>query len=197
MQHNQITVSGLSKAFGEKTVLNNLSMTVEKGAISCLMGASGSGKTTLLRIMLGLESADSGSLEGIEKPIICLFQEDRLFEDFSVLANIRAAAPQQSNQEILEHLRELSLDAELKRPIRTLSGGMKRRVALIRSVLTPSKTLLLDEPFKGLDEEMSKKAADYLLRHQNGRTILLVTHEKEDAIRLGASVIELSCAMSE
>ena len=80
--------------------------------------------------------------------------------------------------------------------MRKLSGGMKRRVALIRAVLASSETLLLDEPFKGLDEETAKKAADYLLRHQNGRTVLLVTHEKEDAERLGASVIALPPVIS-
>ena len=112
-------------------------------------------------------------------------------EDFSLLSNVRAAAPHASNEEIAAHLTELGLGAELKRPVRTLSGGMKRRVALVRAVLAPSKILLLDEPFKGLDEEMAKHAADYLLRHQNGRTVLLVTHEKEDAVRLSAETIYL------
>ena len=191
MEENKIKITDLSKAFGEKQVLSHLSLSFEKGKISCLMGASGSGKTTLLRILLGLEEADGGTLEGIEKPIVCLFQEDRLFEDFSVLTNIRAASPKASPQEILLHLTELELGGELKRPVRKLSGGMKRRVALIRAVLAPSETLLLDEPFKGLDEEMAKKAADYLLRHQNGRTVLLVTHEKKDAERLGAKTLYL------
>ena len=191
MENREIKITDLSKSFGEKQVLSHLSLTFEKGKISCLMGASGSGKTTLLRILLGLETADGGTLEGIEKPIVCLFQEDRLFEDFSVLTNIRAAAPQDPPETILLHLAELGLGEELKRPVRKLSGGMKRRVALIRAVLAPSETLLLDEPFKGLDEEMAKKAAEYLLRHQNGRTVLLVTHEKEDAERLGAKTLYL------
>ena len=155
------------------------------------MGESGSGKTTLLRILLGLEEADHGTFEGLSRPVICLFQEDRLFEDFAVLKNIRAAAPHASTEEILCHLNELGLNGEEKRPVRTLSGGMKRRVALIRAVLARSETLLLDEPFKGLDEETAKKAADYLLRHQNGRTVILVTHEKEDAKRLNAPILFL------
>ena len=165
MQNNEIRINALSKAFGEKQILSNLSFTFKKGDITCLMGASGSGKTTLLRILLGLERADEGAIEGLEKPVICLFQEDRLFEDFSLLANIRAAAPHASNEEILSHLTYLGLGNESKRPVRTLSGGMKRRVALVRAVLAPSKTLLLDEPFKGLDAETAKRAADYLLRH--------------------------------
>ena len=191
MKKRRNEIISLSKAFGEKQVLSNLSFTIESKKITCLMGASGSGKTTLLRILLGLEKEDSGMLRGWEAPIVCLFQEDRLFEDFSVLANLRAAAPQASNQEILAHLAELGLEKEAKRPVRTLSGGMKRRVALARAVLAPSKTLLLDEPFKGLDTETAKRAAAYLLRHQNERTVLLVTHEKEDAERLGAETLYL------
>lgn len=191
MQHNEIRITDLSKAFGEKTVFCNLSLTFQNRAITCLMGASGSGKTTLLRILLGLEKADGGKIEGLEKPIICLFQEDRLFEDFSVLKNIRAAAPQASHEEILAHLTELGLADEQKSPVRSLSGGMKRRVALIRAVLAPSATLLLDEPFKGLDMQTAKTAADYLLRHRNGRTVLLVTHESDVAQRLAAPIVTL------
>lgn len=196
MENHEIRITDLSKAFGEKQVLSNLSLTIEQRKITCLMGVSGSGKTTLLRILLGLLEADSGKIENLAEPIVCLFQEDRLFEDFSVLANIRAGAPHASNEEILSHLFELGLADELKRPVRKLSGGMKRRVALIRAVLAPSETLLLDEPFKGLDEDTAKTAAAYLLRHQNGRTVLLVTHEKEDAERLGASVIDLPSALA-
>ena len=79
MENHEIRITDLSKAFGEKQVLSNLSLTIEQRKITCLMGASGSGKTTLLRILLGLLEADSGKIENLAEPIVCLFQEDRLW----------------------------------------------------------------------------------------------------------------------
>ena len=186
-----IVLRALSKTFDDKRVLSKLEMTVPGDKITCLMGASGAGKTTLLRILLGLERADSGEICGLPPRVLCLFQEDRLAEDFSVISNIRLGAPHMSASEIETHLSELLLAGEGKRPVRLLSGGMKRRVALCRAVCAPSDLLLLDEPFKGLDEQAARAAADYLIRHRMGRTVLVVTHEREDAIRLGAEILYL------
>ena len=193
MEHvqNAIHIDKLCKSFGDKEVLSNLCMDIPLGKVTCLMGPSGCGKTTLLRILLGLESADKGEIIGLPRTLRCLFQEDRLCEDFSARSNIRIAAPHLSPSQIDAHLAALGLQGEEKAPVRTLSGGMKRRVALARAVAAPSDMLLLDEPFKGLDESAASVAADYLLRHQNGRTFLVVTHEKEDIVRLGAHTLIL------
>ena len=188
---SQVIIKNISKSFDGKMVLSDLNLSLPYGTITCLMGESGCGKTTLLRILLGLERADSGEIQGLPARLVCLFQKDRLLEGFSVRTNIRIAAKSLTNAEIDAHLAELGLTGEGDARISALSGGMKRRVALIRAICAPSDMLLLDEPFKGLDEHSAAQAAEYLLRHQNGRTVLLVTHEKDDALRLHAPIFTL------
>lgn len=190
-----ITVSHLTKHFGEKNVLSDLSFSIKKGSVTAIMAASGAGKTTLLRILLGLETPDSGSLTLNETPrISAVFQEDRLCENLSPLSNIRLVTGNTvPKSEILAALSSLGLSDSVGQPVRELSGGQKRRIALLRALLAPWDLLLLDEPFKGLDPESKKTAMDYVLKsaNQKERTVLLVTHDPFEADYMADTVIRL------
>ncbi len=190
---SDIVLTNVQKNYGGKTALRPFSHTFEEGKITCLMGASGCGKTTLLKILAGFEAPDLGTVQGIPESIAFVFQEDRLCEDFSALSNIRmVCGKRKSKEEIIRHLTELGLKDEANKPVRTFSGGMKRRIAIARAILYDADLLLLDEPFKGLDEQMRKTVMDYVLRYTQGKTVLCVTHDEAEAEFMGAEIVHLA-----
>ena len=183
-------VSHLCKSFGGKAVLEGVSLTLPAGQIACLMAPSGQGKTTLLRCIAGLEKPDSGEILDLPDRIGYVFQEDRLCGGFSAVDNIRLVTGKALGEgEIRRHLEELGLAGSLDQPVRELSGGMRRRVVISRAVCFGADLLLLDEPFKGLDDEARQQTADYILRHRGAAAILCVTHDREDAAALGGADI--------
>lgn len=188
-EQNSILVSHLSKSFGEKKVLDDLSLSFPYGKITCIMGKSGCGKTTLLNILLGIEKQDSGTVTGIPKKVSAVFQEDRLCEDFKVITNIKMATGRPEN-EILSCLSGLMMKESANTKVKELSGGMKRRVAIARALLSEHDLLIMDEPMKGLDTETRKKTAS-LIRETAG-TMIIVTHDEAEAELLGAGIIRLS-----
>ncbi|MGN0386634.1 MAG: ATP-binding cassette domain-containing protein [Lachnospiraceae bacterium] len=188
-----VCIRNVTKSFGEKSVLQNLSYTMKEGEITCLMAPSGAGKTTLLHILAGLCDADSGEIlwDGPGTPGIgMVFQEDRLLEEETALKNVEMACPERTTaKEVLSEL--LPMEA-LNKKISALSGGMKRRVCIARALAAQADVLVLDEPFTGLDEENRKKAVRVILKHLNGRIMILSTHNGEDAELLGAKVWKIS-----
>ena len=185
-----ITLENICKSYGDKRVLQDVSLAVQ--GITCLMGASGAGKTTLLRILLGLETADGGCITGLPARIAAVFQEDRLVESLTVRKNLQLTlGAQYSEEKALELLREMGVNDTLGSPAGTLSGGMKRRVALVRALLHDAPLLVLDEPFKGLDEKIRAQVMAVVRRHAQERTVLLVTHDREEAQALDARVVQL------
>ena len=187
-----VRLQNITKSFGDRTVLRDLSLTFLPGAVTCVTGPSGCGKTTLLRLLAGLETPDAGTVEGTEGKAAFVFQEDRLCEDHSVLGNIRlVTGKSMSPPEIRRHLAEVGLEEAADRPVRELSGGMKRRVAIVRAVCYPADLVLLDEPFGGLDSALRTRVMTYVSERCRGRTLILVTHDLSEAAFLGASVIRL------
>ena len=181
-------IQHLCKSFDGKVVLDHVSLTLESGGTACLMAPSGRGKTTLLRCIAGLETPDSGQITDLPERIAYVFQEDRLCDGFSAVDNIRLVTGKAvSESEIC--LEELGLAGSLDQPVRELSGGMRRRVVISRAVCFGADLLLLDEPFKGLDDEARQQTADYILRHRGAAAILCVTHDREDAAALGGADI--------
>jgi NitT/TauT family transport system ATP-binding protein len=181
-----IKVKNIVKSYGALPVLRDFSLEIPKGSRLCIMGRSGCGKTTLLKILGGMLPSDGGEVEGILRPIP-VFQEDRLAEAFTPLRNLLLVT--KKREEALALLSELRLGDAAGKPTRELSGGMKRRVAIARALLAQGDVLLMDEPFKGLDEETRSTVAETVLRHLGGRTLIAVTHDEEDAALLGASVL--------
>ena len=187
-----IVIENLTKSYGEKLALPPFSCTLEEGEIVCLLGQSGCGKTTLLRLLLGLESPTGGTVSGLPDRISAVFQEDRLCPAFSAVTNVSLALGRQvPRTEIVALLTELGLGDALQKPVRELSGGMQRRVAMARSLLAPADLYLMDEPFKGLDEDTRKVVMDAVLQRTKGRTLLLVTHDPEEAAYLGGRIIRM------
>ena len=188
-----IIITDLCKTFDDNEVLKNVNITLEDSSIYCLMGASGIGKTTLLRILMGLERADSGCISGIDtKNISCMFQEDRLIPYLSAIDNVRIVLHGKNNRdEIRNNLLSILPDDSLDIPVSSLSGGMKRRVALARALSYPGKLIILDEPFTGLDKDTKLNVIDYILKMRNNRTLLIDTHGTDDADLLGAKIIKL------
>lgn len=180
-----IKIEQLSKAYGEKPVLQNFCADFPVGETTVLMGPSGCGKTTLLRILAGLERPDSGSITGLPEQKSMIFQEDRLCENVSALSNLRLCAPSLSRKEGEQRLSELGLADSLRQPVREFSGGMKRRVTILRALCAEYELLLADEPFKGLDEETRLRTMEYFKAQTQGKTVLLVTHEEEEAAFFG------------
>lgn len=186
-----IVIKDLNKTYGEKTVLNNVSAVFHAGQCTCIMAESGKGKTTLLRLIMGLEQPDSGSISGVPERISVVFQEDRLCEDFSIAANIRMVLDNDtdiSDDGIRELLSELSMQEDINTPVGQLSGGMKRRVAIARAIAYDSEWLILDEPFKGLDETTRDKVIGTIV--QKRKSVILVSHNIEEAEKMHAVILD-------
>lgn len=188
-----IRLEHICRSFGEKQVLRDLSHDFPEGKTTCILGPSGCGKTTLLNILSGLIIPDSGTISGLkDKKISAVFQEDRLFENLSAEKNVLLTARRgfaRSDAQAL--LNELGID-ESARPVRSFSGGMKRRTAIARALAAEYDLLLLDEPMSGLDGETRVLALDAIRRHAQGRTVICVTHDPADALHLEAGILRLS-----
>ena len=186
-----LVLKSVCKRFGETVVLREFSAVFPAGTCTCVTGPSGCGKTTLLRLILGLEEADSGAVIGRPERVSAVFQENRLFEAFSAVSNVLAVCSQRDKRVVEAHLTELGLGDSLDKPVWTLSGGMKRRVAVARAVLAPGELIVLDEPFTGLDRDTKAVVLAYLKRHTKGRTLILVTHDPEERDALADHVLTM------
>ena len=186
-----IVIQNLSKRFGGKEVLQNFSWTVDGPQV--LMGPSGCGKTTLLRILLGLETPDAGTVTGVVAPA-AVFQEDRLCPQLTAADNLVLTGHGLTREEAERELRALGFTGvELALPAARLSGGQKRRAALLRALLCrDAQTLLLDEPFTGMDAELVAQAAAAVVRLTGSRPAILVTHDSAAAQLLGWPVRQLT-----
>lgn len=199
MEKSDLVISKVSKSFGKKQVLKNVNLSVEKGKILCLTGVSGEGKTTLLRIIAGTVKADAGNVsltdaKITDKPKISMvFQEDRLIEESDIYTNLYCTLGKEFNKKSVDmHLEEVGLGGMGRANVKTLSGGMKRRVAIVRAILVKSNILLLDEAFKGLDSELKNNIIGYVKKHQNGKVILMVTHDENECEIIGGRIIDLA-----
>ncbi|MDO4677574.1 MAG: ATP-binding cassette domain-containing protein [Eubacteriales bacterium] len=186
-----IAVKKISKSYGEEQVLKDFSCDFLEGKLTCIMGRSGGGKTTLIKLLMGLEKPTEGSIEGLfGKKLSAVFQEDRLCENLSAAANIRLVCRNHvSDEELKGAFQRVCLDEVWRKPVRELSGGMRRRVAILRALFAEYDCLILDEPLKGLDEETKQKTAAYILEKTQGKTVLAVTHEEEETELLKAENI--------
>ena len=168
-----------------------VSLSLASGERLCVMAPSGAGKTTLLRVLAGLDSADAGRAE-LASRVSAEFQDARLFEDASALANVLLFASPRHSEKDLEQMLALVLpDVDARTPVRELSGGQRRRVELVRALAAPGDAVLLDEPFAGLDAASRDAACAFVVSELRGRSLVVATHDEDDAARLGARVLVL------
>ncbi len=179
----KLQIENISKRYGDTVVFDKFNCTLNPGEVNVLFGASGSGKTTLLRLIMGLEEADDGSLDSFEQlRLSAVFQEDRLCNNLSTFSNVKLVVdPSVSSEQIKNALIAVGLGDAIRKPARELSGGMRRRVALARALLATYDLLILDEPFKGLDETMKQQVIAYTKQATKGKTVILVTHDMDEA----------------
>ncbi|MCL2388263.1 MAG: ATP-binding cassette domain-containing protein [Defluviitaleaceae bacterium] len=187
-----IELKGICKSFGEPpvAVLENISMTFTKG-ITCIMGQSGIGKTTLVNILAGLVPPDKGEIIGRDgKKISMVFQEDRLLNWESAISNVMLVTTAKDRDRAIKLLTEAGLSESLNKKAAELSGGMKRRVCLCRALISSYDILILDEPFKGLDNTIKPAIIEMVKTHATG-IIICITHDPTEAEILGGKVITL------
>ena len=178
---------------GEAEILKNFSAEFPEHQVTAVSGRSGCGKTTLLSVLLNLLPADSGEIHGFQKPS-AVFQEDQpggrppappppAAKNISVAAGCTETAAEKA-------LLQVGFDPEdLKKNAVQLSGGMARRVSIVRAMLTSGDAVLLDEPFKGLDDLTREKVMQFVKENLKNRTTILVTHDPRDAKDLAAAKI--------
>ncbi len=183
-----ISLVDVSKAFDGKAVLRNYSLTLAPGKATCLMGPSGIGKTTVMNLFLGSIRPESGQVFA-PKRMSAVFQEDRLLDSFSALVNLQLVTGHAQKAQNLALLRQLRLQDAGQQPVSTFSGGMRRRVAIARALAVDFDFLLLDEPFKGLDEDMKAQVARVILERAAGKTVLLISHDIKEAALLNADLV--------
>ena len=198
LRPQEVCARHLSKSYQNRPVLSDVSLTVQPGERCALMAPSGMGKTTLFRLLLGLETADQGNIQAASAGAV--FQENRLIESLSPIENVRLALPPlpkaDTRAELFSILSSLLPAESLMRPVSTLSGGMKRRCALARALLSPSEILILDEPFTGLDEDTKKQAVQFIETWQKGRPLLFSTHAPKDVLLLQARLLPVDFKQS-
>ena len=193
-----IILKNITKQFDNTFVLEQFNLELSEGRITCLMGPSGSGKTTLLSILMGLVKADSGTIYGLKgKKLAAVFQEDRLCEGISAVQNIKMVCSRKmKDSRIIEELQKVGLKGIESKMVSELSGGMKRRVAIVRAVMADSDLVIMDEPFKGLDETLKRQVMEYVKHKTAGKTVIIVTHERAEADELSADITVLDAPWS-
>lgn len=189
--NNILMIKEITKSYGKHKVLENISFNINESERICIYGKSGIGKTTLLRIIAGLEKADSGEITFMGK-VSMVFQEDRLLENTDVYTNLYCVLGSRFDKaEADMHLKEVGLEGAGNKIVSELSGGMKRRVAIVRCMMKSSEIILLDEPFKGLDTILKDNIIRYVVKYLNGRAVIMVTHDISEAEKIQAEIIEI------
>ena len=193
---NGIVLKDVRKSYNGTTVLKELSLSIPPVGVTALLGPSGCGKTTLCHILLGLIKPDSGEIQNPYRKISVAFQDPRLFPWLTAEENAMIALSKIPKAEARDKVADLFSyfglsDARKKHP-EELSGGMQQRVSLIRAFLAPHELLILDEPFRGLDEENKALVIDLIRREAAHSPVLLVTHDHSDVDTLGSYRIVLS-----
>lgn len=195
---NCIRVNAISYLYPgtDKYVFRDFSASFPMGGRTAVCAQSGGGKTTLLHLLAGLIKPVSGQIlypSASREPLVfsMVFQEDRLLEYRSVIKNLQLAAGQTADGPIEEMLKRAGLFQYRDKKISALSGGEKRRCAIVRALLADYDVLLLDEPFTGLDGE-TKKAMMRLVSDQvMDKTLILVTHDEGEAAFFGCEILRL------
>ncbi len=209
---DKIVVNNLSKAFGQAGVLHEVSFTVKDGEFLSILGPSGCGKTTILRILIGLETADTGEIlkDGIDitrlpsaqRKMGIVFQNYALFENMTVLQNVEYALLKSigtkgeynktsAAAKAKEMLELVGLAEHLNKKPRQLSGGQQQRVAIARTLALNPDVILFDEPMSALDVDtrLSLRSELKELQRRFGTTMIYITHDQEEAFAMSDRIM--------
>lgn len=170
-----LSISDINVSFGEHVVLKSLNVHIEPHGHKAIVGPSGIGKTSLINEIM------SRSLRSVS----CVFQEDRLLEEYDAKTNVLIGKARFNDLECVELLKAILPNERLDCPLAEYSGGMKRRVALVRALCHQSDVLLLDEPFTGMDDAIKARCVELIKSNLRGRILILVSHNMDDCLSLG------------
>jgi NitT/TauT family transport system ATP-binding protein len=188
-----IQLINITKKYENLTVLEHVNLEIAENKITCIMGPSGCGKTTLLHILLGLIKEDSGRIVGLsDKKITAVFQENRLCEGIHAIKNVQMVCDKHITVDMIKkEFNDVGLLDYENKPVANLSGGMKRRVAIVRAIIPKSNVIIMDEPFKGLNLELKEQVIEYVKQKTIGKTVIIVTHDDYEVEALSADLIRL------
>lgn len=198
MSQIHVQLDNVAKCYGERTVLRNIDIEMNKGEFIAVVGKSGCGKSTLLRLIAGLESCTEGTilmdqnrLHGLNKKARIMFQDGRLLPWKRVIDNVGIALPENEQRKALQTLHQVGLQDRAQDWPRRLSGGQKQRVALARALVHNPELLLLDEPLGALDAltRLEMQALIESLWQERRFTAILVTHDVEEAVAIADRVL--------
>ena len=199
MEHS-VKIEHVSKRFGSKAILDDISLTIEKGTIYGLIGPSGAGKTTLVKLIVGMDVSDTGSISVFNQSVPnfdllqrigYMAQADALYIDLTGKENLAFFASlygmsKEEQRKRMDYTAELvGLTDQLSKKVNAYSGGMKRRLSLAIALIQDPDILILDEPTVGMDPALRLSIWNELLRLKNeeGKTILVTTHVMDEAER--------------
>jgi NitT/TauT family transport system ATP-binding protein len=192
-----IELTDITKKYGNIPVFENFSAVFKQGEISCVLGRSGSGKTTLLNIISGITFFE-GKVNTANQDISYVFQDNRLINNLTVYQNVEYVLlskikDKRKRTNIITPLLEAAEieDKKDKYP-QQLSGGMKQRLSIARAFAYPSKTLLMDEPFRSLDPALKSRIINTFLKLWDKRTVVFVTHDIDEALLLSDTIYILN-----
>lgn len=200
-----LELKNITKKYGDLSILNDISLQIEKGEIVSILGPSGSGKTTLLNIILGITDVTDGRIlydgEDItnvpleKRGFNIVFQDYALFPNLTAYGNIvyglRNKPDISTKKDVDDLVKLLGLEEHLEKKIDQLSGGQKQRVALARTMVMKLKILLLDEPLSALDGVIKESIKDKIkeIAREYSLTTIIVTHDPEEALTLSDKVL--------
>ena len=187
-----IELNNINFSYGNKQIINNFSLKVKANECICLYGESGCGKTTVLKIISGLIIPQSGSVN-LPSKISYVFQEDRLIPNLSVLKNLTLFLQKDKKELAIKLIKQAGLIEFINKKPDQLSGGMKRRLAIIRAIAFDGDALLLDEPFNGLDIDNKILMSDLIKKAftDKNKPVIMVSHVDEDIEILNAKRVNL------
>ena len=176
---SDVVLKNIKLSYGEQTIFDDFSYRFGSGKSYVVTGESGQGKTSLLNLIRGSVNAEAGKIEGNNQLISMMFQEDRLVESMTALDNLLLIRSEYKPDNIKKMLKELIPDIDFKKRISEYSGGMKRRVSLIRAIIASGQVLILDEPFAGLDHDNKIKVMSFITKYRRNRMLILTSHDAE------------------
>ncbi len=197
--HNKIKIENISKSFGSEKIIENISINVGEGELVSILGPSGCGKSTIFNIIAGLLTQDTGSVE-INGNLSYMYQKDLLLPYKTIIDNVslplilRKEKKIEARKKVKEYFKVFGLEGYEEKYPKELSGGMKQRANFMRTYINSNDIMLLDEPFGALDSITKSSMQKWLLnvRKQVKSTILLITHDIEEAILLSDRIYVIS-----
>ena len=210
MSHNLVTLTDISKSFGDQLILDNLNLSIKENEFLTLLGPSGCGKTTTLRILGGFEAPDSGqvifdgkditNLPPNKRNLNTVFQKYALFSHMNIEENIAfglkisGKSATYIKDKVKYALKLVNLEGYENRLPDSLSGGQQQRVAIARAIVNEPRLLLLDEPLGALDLKLRQDMQYELIRLKNelGITFIYVTHDQEEALTMSDTIVVMN-----